>query len=642
MFLFSQAQFDVKSEFSVFDEDSGSSMGLPTPMAKVGKVIPRSLYTTRNFDTRKSATINSQWLQSEGEADEADVPSPLNERLVAINETGVHAMESEDDEEEHLPAGQHLLVDVDNLDASFLNSEKRLSTAMIQLVDNSGLTLLSYHCHGLKPAGVSCAGVLLESHVSFHTWPEEGVITLDLFTCGEASLLTSVKLIEDLFVIPRQGKDSEPPRVLWAYKRRGFKDQFSLTGSRDTFAYPLGLHGLEFKKEIAAMNNDQGKEARIYDVHQRHQPLSDNPETNRLLYLDGVLKSSSLGESPSYESFVHPPMLLHEHPKKVLIIGAGAGASLREVLKHNSVEQVAIIGADRSFLDFSREHLSEWNDCSDLVDRASNCLDDTRVTTFYGNPFDWFATNNATSSDFRMAFDIALIDFFDLEEEFTSEIMDNRASFFSGLNEFLSEDGVLALHVPGDVRAVDLPIPNEHGVRAGIHSERQEAVVKDLDQLGFKEMKEYEENQSGFPESRSYIVAFKDPRTAKNWHRNEAQVKQELHKRSVLTKSGKSLFKFFDGATMVSYSKSFTSGSDLGCGQNAQSGMCGEEDTLIMKQLFEKGQSLTPSGTDMIPDESDELNDGVILDANSSLPKEAAGAECDAGEKPRLAYPNEL
>ena len=119
-------------------------------------------------------------------------------------------------------------------------------------------------------------------------------------------------------------------------------------------------------------------------------------------------------------------------------------------------------------------------------------------------------------------------------------------------------------------------------------------------------------------------------------------MKQELHKRSVLTKSGKSLFKFFDGATMVSYSKSFTSGSDLGCGQNAQSGMCGEEDTQIMKQLFEKGQSLTPSGTDMIPDESDELNDGVILDANSSLPKEAAGAECDAGEKPRLAYPNEL
>ena len=159
------------------------------------------------------------------------------------------------------------------------------------------------------------------------------------------------------------------------------------------------------------MNNDQGKEARIYDVHQRHQLLSDNPETNRLLYLDGVFKSSSLGESPSYESFVHPPMLLHEHPKKVLIIGAGAGASLREVLKHNSVEQVAIIGADRSFLDFSREHLSEWNDCSDLVDRASNCLDDTRVTTLYGNPFDWFATNNATSSDFRMAFDIALIDF---------------------------------------------------------------------------------------------------------------------------------------------------------------------------------------------------------------------------------------
>ena len=32
-----------------------------------------------------------------------------------------------------------------------------------------GLTLLSYHCHSLLPAGVSCVGVLLESHISFHT-----------------------------------------------------------------------------------------------------------------------------------------------------------------------------------------------------------------------------------------------------------------------------------------------------------------------------------------------------------------------------------------------------------------------------------------------------------------------------------------
>ncbi|KAL3942832.1 MAG: hypothetical protein SGBAC_003031, partial [Bacillariaceae sp.] len=140
---------------------------MPTPIAPIGKDVPETIYTSKNFDTRGSATYFSQWLQM----DEVDIaksvlPEPINERL---NDT----YEEEEEWEEHLPAGQHLLVDMDNIDAGFLDSEERLATAMIDLVNDSGLTLLSYHCHGLAPAGVSCAGVLLESHVSFHTWPAE-------------------------------------------------------------------------------------------------------------------------------------------------------------------------------------------------------------------------------------------------------------------------------------------------------------------------------------------------------------------------------------------------------------------------------------------------------------------------------------
>ena len=233
----------------VLSHSEDSSLGLPVPLARGGKTVPQTLYTTRNFDSRKSGTISSQWLQSENRVITEDVPSPLNERLSDMNDTQSDMISVEGDEEEHLPAGQHLLVDISGVDGAFLNSEKQLATAMVQLVDNSGLTLLSYHCHGLKPAGVSCAGVLLESHVAFHTWPAEGVITLDLFTCGSTSLLDSVKLIEDLFAVTKDG-DSDNANVLWAYKRRGFKEQTFESASRDTFAYPLGLHGLEMKDEV--------------------------------------------------------------------------------------------------------------------------------------------------------------------------------------------------------------------------------------------------------------------------------------------------------------------------------------------------------------------------------------------------------
>ncbi|MGK3742665.1 MAG: S-adenosylmethionine decarboxylase proenzyme [Bacillariaceae sp.] len=243
----------------------GGSGLLPTPKAQIGKIIPNTIYTTKNFDTRLSAVIASQWLQpADEDQDENDnddsssspnasptnnaiVPDPLNEKL-SFDENNDNEAQYDMDEEQHLPAGQHLLVDIDGLDSSFLNSEARLATAMISLVDNSGLTLLSYHCHGLYPEGVSCAGVLLESHVAFHTWPSEGVITLDLFTCGSTSLLDSMVLIEDLFIIPRD--ENKEPTVIWAYKRRGFNEQSSSIGERDTFAYPLGLLGMDYKKEV--------------------------------------------------------------------------------------------------------------------------------------------------------------------------------------------------------------------------------------------------------------------------------------------------------------------------------------------------------------------------------------------------------
>jgi S-adenosylmethionine/arginine decarboxylase-like enzyme len=70
---------------------------------------------------------------------------------------------------EHQPAGQHLLVDLKGVDKEFLNAEERLAAAMVEVINEGGLTLLSYHCHALVPSGVSCVGVLLESHISLQS-----------------------------------------------------------------------------------------------------------------------------------------------------------------------------------------------------------------------------------------------------------------------------------------------------------------------------------------------------------------------------------------------------------------------------------------------------------------------------------------
>ena len=42
----------------------------------------------------------------------------------------------------------------------------------------------------------------------------------------------------------------------------------------------------------------------------------------------------------------HLPLASHPNPKKVLVIGGGDGGVVREVLKHESVEQVVLCDID--------------------------------------------------------------------------------------------------------------------------------------------------------------------------------------------------------------------------------------------------------------------------------------------------------
>ena len=168
--------------------------------------------------------------------------------------------------DQHLPAGQHLLVDIEGVDADFLNSEERLSAAMVDTVKEAGLTMLSYHCHSLQPSGVSCVGVLLERHISFHTWPDDGVITLDLFTCGSNPLLPVVQVIERLFGI---GANT---RTQWSHELRGFRPEEErkknyLDGSSDLALWVLSPLEMYSKEQIYS-NMTKYQRVDIWDIRE--------------------------------------------------------------------------------------------------------------------------------------------------------------------------------------------------------------------------------------------------------------------------------------------------------------------------------------------------------------------------------------
>jgi hypothetical protein len=144
----------------------------------------------------------------------------------------------------------------------------------------------------------------LESHISLQTWPQEGVITVDLFTCGSAPLIPVIPKIVELFGI------GENVHSQWSHSLRGFRDGERHILDNQSDLAVMVLSPLEmYKKENVVSVKSAIQQIDIWDVvdleatpsHQdaiRHNLQPGDPRwltpelatPDRLLFLDGTLQ----------------------------------------------------------------------------------------------------------------------------------------------------------------------------------------------------------------------------------------------------------------------------------------------------------------------------------------------------------------
>src|SRR3990172_3818054 len=67
----------------------------------------------------------------------------------------------------------------------------------------------------------------------------------------------------------------------------------------------------------------------------------------KCLVIDGKIQSCEGDEFAYHEAMVHPALIAHPRPRSVFVGGGGEGAVLREVLRHNTVEQVTMVDIDK-------------------------------------------------------------------------------------------------------------------------------------------------------------------------------------------------------------------------------------------------------------------------------------------------------
>jgi len=281
---------------------------------------------------------------------------------------------------------------------------------------------------------------------------------------------------------------------------------------------------------------------------------SANPELfrpDKLLYLGGVMQSTLYGEASYHESIVHPPLITHNDPKRVAIVGGGEGATLREVLKHRSVKSAVMIEIDGEVVELSKEYLKEWSDCSDIQGSTVEwCLEDERVEARYEDALAYFKTKYGqftTGIAEQDRLDVIIMDALDPNDvpEIAEELYQSD-NFIGSLYRSLTEHGILSVQLgetPWFASAPD---------EVGAFSNRA-IMIQKMQQVGFKSIHIYEESHSGFLSPWSTLLAFKHYDSRANWYRSAAEIELELQKRILPTKSGRRPLRNYDGATHFSY-----------------------------------------------------------------------------------------
>ena len=84
--------------------------------------------------------------------------------------------------------GRHLLVDFHGVAPALLSDPARIEAALLEAARVAGATVLFGKFHHFGDAcGVTGVLLLMESHISIHTWPEHGFAAVDVFMCGECA-----------------------------------------------------------------------------------------------------------------------------------------------------------------------------------------------------------------------------------------------------------------------------------------------------------------------------------------------------------------------------------------------------------------------------------------------------------------------
>jgi len=194
-------------------------------------------------------------------------------------------------------------------------------------------------------------------------------------------------------------------------------------------------------REISDMWPGQAMTLKVKKVvhHEKSQYqdvlIFESTDYGMVLVLDNVIQATERDEFSYQEMITHLAMNSHPNPKKVLVIGGGDGGVLREVVKHECVEEAILCDIDEAVIRLSKQYLPNM----------AVGFNHPKAKTHVGDGFKFL-------EEYKDTFDVIITDSSDPEGPAESLF---EKPYFQLLHDALREGGVIStqaenqwLHMP--------------------------------------------------------------------------------------------------------------------------------------------------------------------------------------------------
>lgn len=259
--------------------------------------------------------------------------------------------------------GRHIIVEFYNCSPEKINDVLGIEKSMVEAAKKAGATVINSTFHHFSPFGVSGVVVIEESHLSIHTWPEYQFASIDLFTCGDTiNPWLSFDYLKEEFAAEYFSSLELQRGALHHLKKIKVKnlptrDKATACKKPQSITYNRNIWFTERDENIALSLRYTGDLLFSKQSPFQKVEIIDSCAYGKILILDGMIMTTEKDEYVYHEMITHVPLLSHPHPENVLIIGGGDGGAAREVLKHETIQNVDLVEIDEVVIKASKTYL---------------------------------------------------------------------------------------------------------------------------------------------------------------------------------------------------------------------------------------------------------------------------------------------